>query len=495
MSRSRVLSRLLGVAGLAALSMTAFSFSVDGTKWPGGTAQLHIGMPGTAPSGQTWSLALRRAAQQWTQHTPFRFQVVDAYRDPCQGYRASSGAASFPAGAGDEVNGVDFASSVCGNEFGTNVLAVTLVYSQDNQLGASDITEADIVFNRNARFDIYDGPLDYGRGTDLTRVALHELGHVIGLGHEPTARAIMRASIGNLDTLQPDDIAGATTLYQGYTRCPVTQLDFGRTTGSLVAGDCTVQQLVGGGSDNSLTDAYQFELAQDARVTFSMRSATLDSVLVLLDENSRVIEIDDDGGAGCDSRIERLLRAGRYAVLANTLTSATEQTPCGRTSGPYQLSARYDSDSLVEVRRPTSLKSGRSEARFFGGVTIDGGRTFSNQVAPSQSFEIRGRINVDPAHQGRSGFVVIAAILEDNQILLRGSDGIFRPWQAGGESLPVAVRTNLGATESLTLLPATIAAQLGITDASIRFLMGYGLDDDPEELYFHDEPVNLLVGP
>jgi hypothetical protein len=47
----------------------------------------------------------------------------------------------------------------------------------------------------------------------------------------------------------------------------------------------------------------------------------------------------------------------------------------------------------------------------------------------------------------------------------------------------------------LTLLPATIAAQLGITDASIRFLMGYGLDDDPEELYFHDEPVNLLVGP
>jgi predicted Zn-dependent protease len=495
MSERLFLLRLFGLAVLAAMSMTASSFSVDGTKWPGGTAQLHIGLPGIAPSGQAWSQALRRAALQWTERTPFRFQVVDTYRDPCQGYRVSSTAAGFPGGAGDEVNGVDFASSVCGNDFGANVLAVTLVYAQANQLGASDITEADIVFNRNARFDIYDGPQDYSRGTDLTRVALHELGHVMGLGHEPTASAIMRASIGNLDTLQADDIAGAITLYQGYSRCPVTRLDFGRTTGSLGAGDCTVQQLVGGGSDTSLTDTYQFELSQDARVTFSMRSATLDSVLVLLDANSRVIEIDDDAGPGCDSRIERLLRAGRYAVLANTLTSATQQTSCGRTSGPYQLSVRYDTDSLVEVGRPASLKSGRSDARFFGGVTVDGGRTFSNQVAPSQSFEIRGRISVDPAHQGRSGFLVIAAILEDNQILLRGSDGMFRPWQSAVDPFPVALRTRLGATESLTLLPATIAAQLGITDASIRFLMGYGLDDDPEELYFHDEPINLLVSP
>jgi hypothetical protein len=40
-----------------------------------------------------------------------------------------------------------------------------------------------------------------------------------------------------------------------------------------------------------------------------------------------------------------------------------------------------------------------------------------------------------------------------------------------------------------------VASQFGITNASVRFLIGYGLSSNPNELYFHDEPINLLVTP
>jgi len=478
---------------LAMLSVTAYSFSVNGSKWPGGATHLHVGIPGLAASGQSWRNALRRAAQEWTDKTPFTFTLIDSYRDPCQGYRGSD--RDFPSGSGDELNGADFTSTVCGNNYGTGVLAVTLVYTETNQLGAFDITEADIVFNSNSRFDIYDGAFDSNRGTDFTRVALHELGHVIGMGHEQNASSIMRASIGNLFTLQPDDIAGATTLYQGYTRCPVSRLDFGRVTGSLAAGDCTVQQLIGGGTDNSLTDVYQFDLAQSTRVTFNMNSATLDSVLVLMNERSEVLEIDDDGGTGCNSQIVRTLPAGTYAVLANTVTSATGETRCGKTSGPYQLSARYESSSLIGVGRKTSLQGGSSTATFAGGVTTNGGTSFSNRVTPTQRFDVLGRITIDPAHRGRPGFLVTAAILENNQVYVRNPAGEFVLLGSQTASVPITTSKILGATESVTILGQAVASQFGLTDASVRFLIGYGLSSHPTELYFHDEAINLLISP
>ncbi len=480
---------------LAALSLSAYSFSVNGSKWPGGTTHLHVGIPGLSAGGKAWSDALRRAALEWNDKTPFEFTLLSSYRDPCNGYRASSTASGFPAGTGDDVNGADFTSNVCGNEYGTSVLAVTLVYTESNQLGAFDITQADIVFNSNSRFDIYDGSFDSNRGTDFTRVALHELGHVIGMGHEQSASSIMRASIGNLYTLQPDDIAGATTLYEGYTRCPVSRLDFGRVTGTLNAGDCTVQQLVGGGTDTSLTDVYQLDLAQSTRVTLNMNSGSLDSVLVLMNSRSEVLEIDDDGGTGCNSQIVRTLPAGTYAVLANTLTSATGDTSCGKNNGPYQLTARYDSSALIGAGRNTSLQGGGSSASFAGGVTTNGGTSFSNRVTPTQRFDVLGRITVDPAHRGRQGFLVMAAILENNQVYVRNPAGEFVP--LGSQTTPVPVTTSkiLGATENVTILGQAVASTFGMTDASVRFLIGYGLNSNPSELYFHDEPINLLVSP
>ncbi len=52
-------------------------------------------------------------------------------------------------------------------------------------------------------------PLD----VDLTTVALHELGHALGLGHTTDPNAVMFAEYSGKRTLTPDDIAGIQALY------------------------------------------------------------------------------------------------------------------------------------------------------------------------------------------------------------------------------------------------------------------------------------------
>jgi hypothetical protein len=366
------------------------------------------------------------------------------------------------------------------------------VYTESNLLGGFDIVEADIVFNSNTRFDIYDGPLvDQSRGVDFGRVALHEMGHVIGMNHEQTSASIMRATIGNLFTLQPDDIQGATALYTGYSNCPVTQIDFGRVSGALSVGDCNVKQLVGGGSDDSLVDAYEFELEQSTTISIAMRSASLDSVLVLMDGSSKVLDVDDDSGAGCDAKITKTLSAGTYAVLANTFVGGSD---CGDTNGPYEITMSYQSSALLGHGRESSLQGAVSSAKFAGAVKARNKATYSNIVKPSETFDVVGSITIDAQHQGQPGFIVVAGILDDGVILLRNPAGQFVPYDGQGVITKASTKV-LSAVESVDILGNTRAADLGLNDIEVNFLIGYGVNSNPNELYFHSAPINLVVTP
>jgi len=126
-----------------------------------------------------------------------------------------------PAGlnvAGNRLNEIVIADKVGGEDFSTNTLAVTLSYTRgDNRV------ESDIVFNSARTFDSYRGPLRSGV-YDIQRIALHELGHVLGLGHPDeagqTVNAIMNSRIGSLYELQEDDISGAQALYGAPASAP-----------------------------------------------------------------------------------------------------------------------------------------------------------------------------------------------------------------------------------------------------------------------------------
>lgn len=85
-------------------------------------------------------------------------------------------------------------------------------------------TEGDVVFTNGHSWNSYPGPLRVAAdGTqyleDITRVALHEFGHELGLDHPDDhgqhLAAIMNAKASDTDDLQPDDIAGVTALYGG----------------------------------------------------------------------------------------------------------------------------------------------------------------------------------------------------------------------------------------------------------------------------------------
>ncbi len=148
------------------------AIEISGEKWIGAKTDFYIDITGNSPLGISWNAAFIDALDEWTTKTPFTFNTIPSYVDPC---------------ADDYLNGAQFTKDICGQEFDENTIAVTIVTYQAQLLGPPAIAEADIYINQSYKFEIYDGGLDQANFlnslVDFRRVVLHELGHVIGLGH------------------------------------------------------------------------------------------------------------------------------------------------------------------------------------------------------------------------------------------------------------------------------------------------------------------------
>lgn len=478
---------LLSMFGAAA---HAFDISANANKWPGAQALIFTGVPGTSRSGTPWSVALQRAAGEWSDKTRFNFETSPLYRDPCAG--------TAPGSLPENLNGIDFRNNVCGNSFNASTLAVTVFFTEFNILGTADIVEADIIFNDNLNFDIYDGPQRPGSNTsreyDFQRIALHELGHVLGLGHDDTQPAIMSSTIGNLFRLQTDDIAGADTLYAGIENCDYRPARFGWLFGSLQNGDCRVQQLLSGGSDDSFIDVYTLDLTQELFVTFDMiTDGQLDSVLFVGNAQLGALRVDESSAGNCNPRLTTTLPAGRHTILVNTYSNNIEP-PCGVTNtGNYRLSVVLQSGDLLSLSGQQSFQGGTADARFFGGVTTNGGQNYTNRVSSIQPFDVRGRIEIDPQHQGQPGFLAVALITPQGEILVKNTNGELVAYQPEVQLVPVSERKVLGAVEELDILTQFRAAENGISEIDVDFYIGYGVDSNPGELYFNGQPINVLI--
>ncbi|MDP2125765.1 MAG: matrixin family metalloprotease [Pseudohongiella sp.] len=471
-------------------SVTAWSFNfLNGSqKWSGASTRIYTGLGGTAPGGITWSVALRQAAQEWNEKTDFTFDISGEYRDPCAGTATGS--------RPDFLNGVGFGTTVCGEAFNSTTIAVTVSYRRSNILGSLEFEEADIVFNSNLNFDVYDGPLRINSNNapvyDFRRVALHEFGHVIGLDHDDRQAAIMNSRIGSLSRLQQDDIAGVNALYAGINNCSLSGTGFGWQFGGLQSGDCRIQQLMSGGTDTSFVDIYTLDVANDLTVKVDVQTdGRLNAVLFLATEKLGNFKVDEGSAGNCVPSLQSNLPAGKYVILVNTYTNTP---PCNLAStGNYRLSVSYTSAGLLTLGGRQSFKGGISEATYYGGVTVNGGLTYGNRVGPNQPFDVRGRINIDPRHQGQPGFLAVAAITHTGEILVKNQLGEFVAYQPEQQLIPVTQRKILTAVEDIEIFKQFVASSIGISSISVDFLIGYGLDSNPDELYYHQQPINLLV--
>lgn len=170
-------------------------------RWGSPTANLRImlGAAQTNIDGTTFNTSAKGAADTWNALLgSVAFQSTFA-----------TGSATDR----NRVNELVFDSKIFGEDFGEKTLAVTTTWRQGNER-----TEGDIIFNSARTWDSYPGATRSGV-YDLHRVAIHELGHFLGLDHPDEAvppqgvSAIMNSRISSLDTLTMDDITGAQNLY------------------------------------------------------------------------------------------------------------------------------------------------------------------------------------------------------------------------------------------------------------------------------------------
>jgi hypothetical protein len=415
---------------LAGFSATVRGYVLEGQSWPAGTIvvlQLSLGNPGfTLQDGNTsWNDAVAPVAAMWNSKVQ-RVQVAQVLNS------------SAPCSSGDHLNSVVFASSVFGQGFGANTLAVTY-YSYTG----STMIEADTLFNRAQTFDSYRGPLQFvphGPAiADIRRVFLHELGHGLGLGHPDTGGqqvvAVMNSIISDQEVLSADDIAGGQSIYGAPPAVTPTPTPAPGSSPSHLANIST--RIKVGLGDNVLIGGFIINGTQSKKVILraigpslaasGVANALADPVLELHDSGG-VIGFNDDWQSG--SQAGEIAASGlapsdpRESAIIMTLSPGnyTAVVSGSRNGQGVGLVDAYELDAngtrLVNIS--TRGRVGLSDEAMIGGFIVQGGnakRVIVRALGPSLATgtnPVAGAL-ANPVLELRDGSGVLVA-LNDNWI-------------------------------------------------------------------------------
>lgn len=162
--------------------------------------------PGTCTgdaANPDWSAEVQTAFDRWHAETStFLFTS-----DPGTGVTTPGDCDS------SDPNSTYFLDTICGTAFGGSTLAVANTFFLPGVVSV----HSDVIFNTAFIWGAYDDAGSNHPGViDFRRVAVHEFGHVAGLGHPFHESAIMAPIIQNLiNAPQPDDVAGMNAVNGG----------------------------------------------------------------------------------------------------------------------------------------------------------------------------------------------------------------------------------------------------------------------------------------
>ncbi len=206
--RAKILPALLVSAGLFS-SCSAVAYQLSPSYWLVGQVNVYVDLAASNPPGANQpnvvvggpttaelEIAYLEALTLWNNYSTFYYTATtnSGYTNPC----------ANPGTAPD--NSVVFADTSCGSAFGGTTLAI-----QQTWFSGASSAKTGTVFNNTKQWDIYTG--NWNGTAEFKRVAVHELGHGLGLDHSSVSSAIMWAIAGNTQVPQSDDIAGAAARY------------------------------------------------------------------------------------------------------------------------------------------------------------------------------------------------------------------------------------------------------------------------------------------